>query len=272
MERTKLNYQDHSFNVDTYWLDQFSDFDEKVNHPLVIIFPGGGFTFQTDREAQPIALKFASEGFHAIVLHYQLIENNTPVYPLALQEVATTLNWIKSQAKRRNIDLNKIILIGFSAGAHIVANFNSIMTDVTSRKRVYPDKITAMPAANMLCYPVIDLSAGFPKTSEDRLAISRDTFFWQSQEHLTKYAKPTFIWQTVNDKTVPVNNSLMYSEKLNELKIPFELHLFESGRHGLSLGTPVTQRPGNNEHLNSYVAKWWELGVNWLKLQNILQD
>ncbi|APX71195.1 alpha/beta hydrolase [Companilactobacillus allii] len=272
MEKIKLNYQDNSFDLDTYWLDPFSDFDKQVNHPLVIIFPGGGFTFQTDREAQPIALKFASEGFHAIVLHYQLIENDTQVYPLALQQTATTLNWLKSQAKKHNIDLNKIILIGFSAGGHVVADFNSIMTNAETKERVYPDSLSVMPAANILCYPVIDLSAGYPQTVKERLAISRDTFFWQSQRHLTKYAKPTFIWQTVDDKTVPVNNSFLYSEKLNELNIPFELHLFESGRHGLSLGTYVTQRPGNEEHINKYVAKWWELVVNWLKLQKILKD
>ena len=270
MEKKKLNYQGHSFELDTYWLDPLNDFDKQVDHPLAIIFPGGRFTFQTDREAQPIALKFASEGFHAIVLHYQLIDNGVPVYPLALQETATTLNWLKTQAVNHNIDLNRIILVGFSAGGHIVANFNSIMTDPNIRSRVFATKIKVMPKANVLCYPVIDLTAGYPKTTEHRLAVSRDTFYWQSQRYLNKYSKPTFIWQTVDDQTVPVQNSLLYAEKLNQLGISYELHLFGSGRHGLALGTYVTQRPGVEDHLNKFAAKWWQLEINWFKLIGIL--
>ncbi|KRK79669.1 putative lipase esterase (putative) [Companilactobacillus nodensis DSM 19682 = JCM 14932 = NBRC 107160] len=270
MEKQKLMYKNHEFGIDTYWLDPISDFTTEVKHPVAIIFPGGRFTFQTDREAQPIALKFASEGIHAIVLHYQLIEDNTPVYPLALQETATVLNWLQSQAKIHQIDLNKIILVGFSAGGHVVADFNSIMTDKTSQNKVMLDELEVLPAANILCYPVIDLTAGYPRTMEHRLAVTPDRFYWRSQEHLTVNAKPTFIWQTVDDKTVPVKNSLLYAEKMEKLNLPFELHLFASGKHGLSLGTYVTQQPGNELHLNDFVANWWELGMNWLKSINLL--
>ncbi|WP_125568027.1 alpha/beta hydrolase [Companilactobacillus insicii] len=268
MEKQKLSYKGHEFYVDTYWLDPIRDFSSEVKRPLVIIFPGGRFTFQTDREAQPIALKFASEGFHAIVLHYQLIEEQTPVYPLALQETAITLNWLKSQSKIHHIDLDRIILVGFSAGGHIVANFNSIMTNLEERKKVISERLDVIPAANFLCYPVIDLTAGYPRSKEHRESVSNDTFYWKSQDHLTSNAKPTFIWQTVDDKTVPVHNSLLYAEKMNQLDLPFELHLFASGKHGLSLGTYVTQRPGNVLHLNKFVAEWWKLGMNWLRSIN----
>ncbi|WP_225422942.1 alpha/beta hydrolase [Companilactobacillus jidongensis] len=196
MDKQKLMYENHSFEIDKYWLDPINDFTTVVKHPVVIIFPGGRFTFQTDREAQPIALKFASEGFHAIVLHYQLIENNTPVYPLALQETATVLNWLQSQSEVHQTDLNRIVLVGFSAGGHVVANFNSIMTNKTSQNKVMIDEVNVLPAANFLCYPVIDLTAGYPRTEVHRLAVTSDELFWQAQEHLTTDAKPTFIWQT----------------------------------------------------------------------------
>lgn len=270
MEKQKLSYKDHEFELDTYWLDLIKDFTVEVKHPIAIIYPGGRFTFQTDREAQPIALKFASEGFHALVLHYQLIEDNTPVYPLALQETATTLNWLQTQAKIHQIDLDRVVLVGFSAGGHVVANFNSIMTDINARKKVISEPLNVLPAANLLCYPVIDLTAGYPKTAEHRLAVSENKFYWQSQEHLTAQAKPTFIWQTVDDMTVPVKNSLLYAQKMDELNLPFALHLFTSGKHGLSLGTYVTQQPGNPLHLNEFVSVWWKLGMDWLKSISIL--
>ncbi|WP_125761896.1 alpha/beta hydrolase [Companilactobacillus hulinensis] len=272
MNTQKLMYKDTEFVLDTYWLDPISDFTSTVKHPVVIICPGGGFTFHSDREAQPIALKFASEGVHALVLHYQLITNNETVYPLALQELATTLNWLKSQADIHLIDLNKIILIGFSAGGQIVANYNSLMTDPETVQKIFSDPIEVQPKVNVLCYSVIDLTLGYPDSTEYAEQISSDKIYWSAQEHLTSNSKPTFIWQTVDDETVPVLNSITYAQKLNAIGIPYELHLFGSGRHGLSLASRVTQHPGEDSYVVPADAKWWELCINWLKLQKVLPN
>lgn len=270
MQKQELTYQDTKFSLDTYWLDPISDFEEQVKRPVVIICPGGGFKFQTDREAQPIALKFNAAGMHVIVLHYQLVDEEHSVYPLALQEMATTLNWLRSQSGVRNIDLNKVILNGFSAGSHIVADYNAIMLDSNQRIKIFTDEITVTPAVNVIGYPVIDMTLGWPREEEWAMKIAPDIYYWQAQEHLTSNGRPTFIWQTVTDGTVPVMNSIIYAQKMDMLNIPYELHLFGSGDHGLSLATYVTQKPGNDVNLNEYDAKWWELCINWLKLQKIL--
>lgn len=269
LQKQELTYQDIKFNLDTYWLDPISDYETPVDHPLAIICPGGAFKFLTDREAQPIAFKFNAVGMHALVLDYQLIDDNHSVYPLALQELATTLNWLKTQTDH-HIDLSKVVLVGFSAGSHVVANFNSIMLDPEQREKIYSEDLSVEPALNILCYPVIDMTIGWPKDEDWAMKAAPDIYYWQAQEHLTKHGKPTFIWQTVTDKTVPVMNSILYAQKMDMLKIPYEMHLFGSGDHGLSLGTYVTQAPGNEANLNEYDVKWWELCVNWLKLQNIL--
>lgn len=270
MNTQKLAYKNVEFNIDTYWLDPISDFTSEVKHPLVIIFPGGGFTFHSDREAQPIALKFAAAGIHAIVLHYKLINDGKPVYPLSLQETATTLNWVKTQADKHQIDLDKVFLIGFSAGGHIVANYNSLMTDPETSKDIFAAPIEVEPCATILSYSVIDLTMGYPEDVDYAMKISPDIFYWQSQEHLTKYSKPTFIWQTVTDETVPVMNSLVYAQKMDLLGLPYELHLFATGRHGLSLATHITEDPGEGSYVNYSDAKWWSMCLNWLKLQRIL--
>jgi acetyl esterase/lipase len=271
LQKQELAYQDTKFTLDTYWLDPISDFDEPVEHPLAIICPGGAFKFHSDREAQPIAMKFNSEGMHALVLHYQLAENGKNVYPLALQEMATTLNWLKSQQETHNIDLSKVVLIGFSAGGHVVADFNSIMLDPEQRKDIFADDLEVEPAANILGYSVIDMTLGWPKEESWSKQVAPDESYWQAQTHLTEHAKPTFIWQTVTDDTVPVMNSIVYAQKLNDLKIPYEMHLFGSGGHGLSLATYVTKHPNGGDY-NIYDYKWWELAVNWLKLQRILPE
>ncbi|MQS76824.1 alpha/beta hydrolase [Companilactobacillus halodurans] len=270
MQKQELSYEDTKFTLDTYWLDPISDFDEPLDHPLAIICPGGAFKFHTDRESQPIAMKFNAEGIHALVLRYQLIDDEHTVYPLALQELATTLNWLKAQSKSHQIDLSKILLVGFSAGGHVVADFNSIMLNPDERKKIFPEELEVQPAANILGYSVIDMTLGWPREEEWTMKVSSDIYYWQAQEHLTKDGKPTFMWQTVTDGTVPVMNSIIYAQKMDFLGIPYELHLFGSGDHGLSLATYVTQNPNNEANLNVYDAKWWELCVNWLKLQKIL--
>jgi len=107
-----LTISDHEFKVKGYWLDQVDDFGQNVDYPVVIICPGGGFTFHSEREEEPIALRFNSYGMHAVVLEYQLIEDR-PVYPSALQELAKTIDWITKQPASRHVDKSKIILVGF---------------------------------------------------------------------------------------------------------------------------------------------------------------
>lgn len=269
MQKQELSYKDTKFTVDTYWIDPLVDYEEQVDRPVVIICPGGGFKFHSDREAQPIALKFNSIGIHALVLRYQLVDDDHSVYPLSLQEMATTLNWLKTQSEH-HIDLKKVILIGFSAGSQIVADFNSIMLDPEQREKIFNDELEVEPAVNVMGYPVVDMTLGWPKEDSWAMKISPDIYYWQAQEHLTKNGKPTFIWQTVTDEVVPVMNSIIYAQKMDMLKIPYEMHLFGSGSHGLSLATYVTQKPGVEKNLNDYDSKWWDLCVNWLKLQNIL--
>lgn len=268
MTRQRLNFRENEFEIDTYWLDPIGDLENEPNKPLAIICPGGAFKFIAKREAQPIALKFASEGMHAIVFDYPLVGDEKSVYPLVLQELATLLNWIKGQSVEHKVDLDKVLLVGFSAGSHIIANFNSLMTDAETCQKIFDNEIEVQPSANIIGYPVIDLTLGWPK--EDwAVKISSDILYWQAQEHLNKNSKPTFIWQTVTDKTVPVMNSLIYAQKMELLKIPYELHLFASGEHGSSLATYVTKE-GNDKNVNFANASWWKLCMNWLKVRGIL--
>lgn len=265
-----LKYKDTSFDLDTYFLDKIQDFKKEVKHPLAIIIPGGGFNFHTDRESQPIAMNFAAAGIHSVVLHYQLLKDGKSVFPLALQEIATTLNWLHDVADEKHIDLDKILLIGFSAGGSIITNYNSFMLDEKTSSEIFDGEIKAQPCANILGYSVVDMTLGWPKTLDAAEQMSPDHKFWKSQDTLTKSGKPTFIWQTVTDQTVPVKNSIVYATKLEELGIPFELHLFSSGPHGLSLANYEVQEPGGDHYLNHQASKWWGLCLNWLDQIGIL--
>jgi Esterase/lipase len=152
-----LTISDHDFKVKGYWLDQVDDFGQEVDFPIVIICPGGGFTFHSQREEEPIALRFNSYGMHAVVLEYQLI-GDEPVYPIALQEMAKTIDWITRQATTHHIDTKRIILAGFSAGGHVVATYNGVATNPELSQKYHLDQYQGTHAAVILGYPVIDMT------------------------------------------------------------------------------------------------------------------
>jgi len=273
MERREYDFtiSNHDFSVKSYWLDQIEDFDQTVDYPIVIICPGGGFTFHSAREEEPVALRFNSLGMHAVILDYKLIDQE-PVYPLALQELAKTIDWVNSQPDSRHIDKKRIILIGFSAGGHLVSIYNGIGTDPKLRAKYQLDKFGGKHAAIILGYPVVDMTikGSFPDDDKVLHQISLDQTFWKAQDLVNQNSKPAFVWQTQTDELVNVVNSLKYVEQLNHFKIPAEYHMFGSGIHGLVFGTYVTQKPGKSKYLNTWTAKWIDLAVNWLEMMKFL--
>ncbi|CAJ1180469.1 hypothetical protein CPR19092_LGOLGGFK_00452 [Companilactobacillus paralimentarius] len=266
-----LTISDHDFKVKGYWLDQVDDFGQDVDYPIVIICPGGGFTFHSQREEEPIALRFNSYGMHAVVLEYQLI-GNEPVYPRALEEMSKTIDWITEQAEARHTDKDKIILAGFSAGGNVVAAYNGVATNFKLRQKYHLDQYQGQHAAVILGYPVIDMTVkgSFPNDDKVLNQITADKSLWKAQELVNSQSKPAFVWQTQTDELVKVVNTIKYVDRLNELNIPVEYHLFGSGIHGLAFGTYVTQKPGKKKYLNSWTAKWIELAFNWLQMMKFL--
>ncbi len=256
------NHQD--FQVTAYWLDSNQDFNNTRHQPVVIICPGGGFRYHSQRETEPIALKALAEGCHAVVLPYQLIEPDQMVYPTALQQLAKTIEWVTDQSDTQKVDSERIVLVGFSAGGHLVATFNGIATNPELNTQYQLDSYRGHHAAVILSYPVIDLDAGFPKEESEKERITTDQRLWHAQDTLTKWAKPCFVWQTATDELVPAINSLLYVTELNRLNITTEYHLFSDGVHGLALANKVTQRPGKPQDVNEPVAQWLPLALTWL--------
>lgn len=92
VEQRTLNTAAHPFQITAYWLDQISDFETAVDYPIMIICPGGGFTYHSGREEAPIATRMMAAGMHTVVLNYQLIVGDQSVYPWALQQLGATID------------------------------------------------------------------------------------------------------------------------------------------------------------------------------------
>ena len=251
--------------ISAYIPENSEEININKKRETIIICPGGGYEFTSDREAEPIALKFVAQGFNAVVIRYSI----APVrYPTALLELAETVRYVREKEKEWNVDTEKVIVCGFSAGGHLAGSLGVLWNNEIIEKYLDIKNEEVKPNAMILCYPVISSGEFAHKGSFDSLLgekeaeISRENL---SLEKLVSIETPkTFLWHTFDDGTVPVQNSLLFSNALASNKVQFELHIYPSGVHGLGLCEEITAMNGRSEHINSHIASWFNLACQWI--------
>lgn len=241
-EAVRLNkyYNVKGGTLTTYVIDKpFDRGGDNWRRPAVIIAPGGGYHFCSKREQEVVALEFLARGYNAFVLEYLCAPDNVS-YPEQLLELAVSVDYIKKNAKEFSINPNEIFAVGFSAGGHLVA---SLSTDYTIAQKEYSGKIDTKITGAGLIYPVIsDLylhqeshSNLFVNSSEEYKAEKLPQI--RMDELVSKNTVPAFIFSTFEDKTVPSINALKYAEAMAKKGIPYELHVYKNGGHGMSIAT-----------------------------------
>ena len=234
-----------------YLRDAVEKMPNAMERPLVLVVPGGGYTHVSAREGDPVALQFAAAGYHTAVLDYAICEQARDYLPL--RQLAQALALCRSHAQQWHILPDKIAVCGFSAGGHLA--FSSAVLDlpgVTDQPR---------PDAVLLAYPVITAGEYAHRRSFVQLAGSEDPAVQQPfslEDKVTPRTPPVFLWHTMEDQTVPVENSLLLLAALHKAGVPCEAHLFERGAHGSSISTPEVDRPSVHRH------HWVQLAVEWL--------
>ncbi|MFD1466519.1 alpha/beta hydrolase [Lapidilactobacillus mulanensis] len=249
-----------------YIPDVSQEIDPAAERPSVLICPGGGYVMTSDREAEPVALNFVAAGFNAFVLRYSIAPAR---YPVALLEVASAMKLIRKNSAAWHVDPKRVIIAGFSAGGHLAANFaTSWDRDLVTEYGYHADEI--QPNGLFLGYSVITSGKyahvdSFKNLLGDRYGEPELMSKVSLEKQVTKSTPPAFIWHTVSDDTVPVENSLLFAEALEAHQISFELHLFPKGGHGLSLGTSATAIKSNGYGLEPTVSAWRDLFVAWVQ-------
>lgn len=278
----------------TYILEDSPELLRGKTRPAVIICPGGGYFSCSDREAEPVALKFASMGYHTFVLRYSvygeegmahLMEGISPKeesqYPNAMREVGKSMLIIREHAKEWLVDTDRIAVCGFSAGAHNAAMYATNWQEDIISGYFHEDKEKFRPAAAILGYTLSDYL--FMKESVKECNPMDQAFFAGSNtsymgtpspddemlekvspaRHVTKHTPPTFLWATSQDTLVPVQHSILMANALADHKIPFEMHIFEEGPHGLALATQASAEAKSQIYPDA--AKWADLAGCWLE-------
>lgn len=246
----------------TYIPDIYPEYQRLRERPTVIICPGGGYNHHSPREGEAIALKLNSFGMNAIVLRYSLAPNE---YPCALYELASLMAIVKSKSDEWHVKKSAIFVAGFSAGGHLAASFCNQWHTKELSEALGIESEQLRPDGMLLGYPVITSGEFAHRGSFEKLLGTKydELLDKVSMEKLVnENTPPAFLWHTCEDGSVPVENSLLMATALRQHKIPFEMHIFPYGGHGLGLATEETNtREGNK--LQPECAVWPDLFATW---------
>ena len=227
--------------------------------PTVLILPGGGYHFTSEREAEPVAMRFLAKGFNVCILHYTVLD--TP-FPIAMLEALSSIKYIRENLTEWQGDPNKVYVCGFSAGGHLTASVG-VFWDKEISKAYFGDVEQVRSNGLVLSYPVItsDITLTHGGSINNLMAGRDDIALREAlslEKQVTKSTPPAFIWTTFEDITVPCENSMLFASALRKQGIPFELHVFEKGPHGGSTGDKTCCI--NNHRFGA----WLDMACDWV--------
>lgn len=231
--------------------------------PAILVCPGGGYSYVSQREAEPMAVKFLAWGFHVFVLTYSVAPHH---FPTQIRQVAAAMELIHSNAQRLGVDKNRIAIMGFSAGGHLACHYSNCY-DCPEVREVLPESKPVN--ACVLTYPVISADPKYyhggsiRNVSGHEEPTAEDTEYFSLNNRVTPNTPPTFLWHTAADQLVPVMNSLLYAQALAENNVSFALRIYPHGRHGLATADDLTC--ANLEYPVTDANAWITDAAKWLK-------
>ena len=296
-ETIQLYENREDVTLTSYILDDSPELLAAQRRAAILICPGGGYLTCSDREAEPVALRFAAMGYHAFVLRYSTYfrgkkgiadpgkvsePNPDCMYPGPMRDIGRAFLYIHSRADSWFVDTGRIALCGFSAGAHNSAMYSVYWNDPVIHQHFGEKPGLFRPAAAILGYGLYnyhlmmdtDFEGKDPFASVLRRAATIAYFGTDNpaDEMLSKASPvlhtgpdtpPCFVWATTEDTLVPVINSCEMASSLVRAGVPCEIHIYEKGPHGLSLAHQASA--GSRFELNDAASGWVTAAEKWLE-------
>jgi len=236
-----------------------------ANGSAVVVFPGGAYVgLAANLEGRQVADWFTSRGFRAFVLRYRLSSQGY-LLPVPLLDARRAVQTVRARALDYQIDPNRIVVIGFSAGGHLAALAGTQFVPGNVEAEDPIERASSRPDFLVLGYPWIGAISSdtshlsycklfnvMDRCEALRAAYSPDLF-------VTKDTPPTFWYHTFDDQTVPVEQGLRFYEALVKAGVPSEAHIFATGPHGTGLGKG-----------DASLDQWPALLETWLRAQGLL--
>lgn len=235
---------------------------DKATGAALVICPGGGYAGLAAHEGKDYARFLNEYGIAGFVLKYRLGSGGYR-HPAMLQDAARAVRTVRARAAEWDLDPKRIGIMGSSAGGHLASTLLTHFDAGNPNDADAVERQSSRPDLGILCYAVITMGEFTHQGSKNNL-LGKDPApelvrNLSNELQVTKDTPPCFIWHTWEDPAVPVENSLQFAAALRKAGVPFDLHIYQKGGHGLGLGTrewdPEKRHP------------WTKDCVYWLKVQ-----
>ena len=234
-----------------------------ANGTAVVICPGGGYWVTSIvKEGFDIAREFNKWGVAAFVVKYRIPNDSSMIDRKigALQDAQRAIQLARTHAKEWNVDVNKVGIMGFSAGGHLAS------TAATHFNKSYienPNNISLRPDFSIFIYPVISFQDSIGHIGSRDQLIGKNPpkpllDSYSNELQVTAQTPPTFLVHSTDDDVVPVMNSIRFYESLLQYKIPAEMHIYKAGGHGYGMNNPTTK------------DLWMERCKTWMQGMNLV--
>ena len=236
-----------------------------ANGQAVIICPGGGYQHLSwSWEGVNIAKWLNSKGVTAIVLKYRLPNSKSNIVPnlSPLMDAQRAIRTVRFNAAKWNIKKDQIGIMGFSAGGHLASTAGTQFDAGNAMSIDSIEQMSCRPDFMILMYPVISMSKSIMHAGSKNNLIGKDADSslakkYSAELNVTSATPTTFIVHATDDKTVPVENSLLMFQALKDKNIPVEMHIYPKGGHGFGLALG-----------KGYLESWTDRCLDWLRSLN----
>ncbi len=244
-------------------LSLFLPTKEKANGTAVVICPGGGYWVNAiSHEGTDVAKKFNEMGVAAFVVKYRIPNDATMVNREIgpLQDAQQAIKTVREHAKEWNIDVNRIGIMGFSAGGHLASTAG---THFETAVIPNPVNINLRPDFMILIYPVISFNDKIAHLGSREQLIGKQPSpekitYYSNELQVTAKTPPAFLVHASDDQAVSSSNSVVFYESLLKNKVPAELHIYQKGGHGFGMNNKTTD------------DQWIDRCKNWMKSAGFL--
>lgn len=250
----------------SYIPDNFPELGMDRRRTALIICPGGGYAFTSDREGEPVALRFAGLGYAAFVLRY----HTAPLgrYPIPQRQLLAAIDHVRTNSEQYHTKENGVVVMGFSAGGHLAACAGTIWNKPEIYRPLKKRSDAFRPDGMVLGYPVISGGPMAHRESFENLLGEQYEAKLSTvslEKRVRKDTPPAFLWHTADDTTVPVENTLLFRDALQAKGIRHECHIFPHGLHGQSLADRTVFAHDRMWQISVPCAIWVERCDAWLQ-------
>ena len=237
---------------------------DRPNGTAVIICPGGGYGgLSREREGVQYANWLSTLGVTSFILSNRVGDFG---HPAPLQDVLRAVRLVRSRAAEFKINASRIGVMGSSAGGHLAASAGTLFELPSGKTGAALDAISARPDFLILMYPVITLDGPAAHTGSRKALLGAHPSpellqLMSVEKQVTAATPPTLLIHTQEDKTVPVENSLLFFQALTRAHVPAEMYVFEHGSHGMGMKAEF-----------GTASDWPKRAEEWLRHRGLLDS